>query len=98
MHCQKKTFIEKVDAVLPPLLDQKDCIIVICADHSTPCCIKDHSADPVPVLIHGEEYRVDDVTEFGERSCAKGGLSRITGTGLLPTAIDLINQAHKYGA
>ena len=95
---QKKTFIEKVDVVLEPLLDLNDCIIVICADHSTPCCIKDHSADPVPVLIHGDGVRVDDVAEYGERSCAKGGLCRITGAGLLPTAIDLINQAHKYGA
>jgi 2,3-bisphosphoglycerate-independent phosphoglycerate mutase len=95
---QKKAFIEKVDIVLEPLLTLNDCIIVICADHSTPCCIKDHSADPVPVLIHGEGVRVDDVTEYGERSCAKGGLCRITGAGLLPTAIDLINQAHKYGA
>ncbi len=95
---QKKAFIEKVDVVLEPLLDLNDCIIVICADHSTPCCIKDHSADPVPVLIHGEGVRVDDVTGYGERSCAKGGLCRITGAGLLPTAIDLINQAHKYGA
>ena len=95
---QKKVFIEKVDVVLEPLLSLNDCIIVICADHSTPCCIKDHSADPVPVLIHGEGVRVDDVTEYGERSCAKGGLCRITGAGLLPTAIDLINQAHKYGA
>ncbi len=95
---QKKAFIEKVDATLEPLLGLKDTIIIICADHSTPCCIKDHSADPVPVLIHGEGVRVDDVTEFGERSCTKGGLCRITGAGLLPTAIDLINQAHKYGA
>jgi len=98
LAAQKKVFIEKVDEVLAPLLDLRDCIIVICADHSTPCCIKDHSADPVPVLIHGEGVRVDDVTEFGERSCAKGGLNRITGAGLLPTAIDLVNLAHKYGA
>ena len=95
---QKKAFIEKVDAVLEPLLDLRDCIIVVCADHSTPCSIKDHSADPVPVLIYGDGVRVDEVTEFGERSCTRGGLCRITGAGLLPTALDLVNQAHKYGA
>ncbi|MEN6442559.1 MAG: 2,3-bisphosphoglycerate-independent phosphoglycerate mutase [Methanoregula sp.] len=95
---QKKAFIERVDGALSPLLGQKDCIIVVCADHSTPCCIKDHSADPVPVLIHGEGVRVDDVVRFDERACAKGGLTRITGAALLPTAIDLINRAHKYGA
>ena len=95
---QKKAFIERVDGALAPLLDLKDCIIIVCADHSTPCCIKDHSADPVPVLIRGEGVRVDDVVRFEERTCAKGGLTRITGAALLPTAIDLINRAHKYGA
>jgi 2,3-bisphosphoglycerate-independent phosphoglycerate mutase len=95
---QKRNFIEKIDAVLEPLLAQKDCIIIICADHSTPCMIKDHSADPVPVIIRGEGVRMDDVVRFDEYSCAKGGLSRIHGCDLMPTALDLINRAHKFGA
>ena len=95
---QKRDFIRKIDAVLEPLLAQKDCIIIICADHSTPCTIKDHSADPVPVIIRGEGVRMDDVVRFDEYSCAKGGLSRIHGCDLMPTALDLINKAHKYGA
>ena len=95
---QKKDFIEKTDAALAPLLKTKDGIIVVCADHSTPCAIRDHSADPVPVLIHGDGVRTDEVTEFGERSCARGGLCRITGAGLLPIALDLANRAHTYGA
>jgi 2,3-bisphosphoglycerate-independent phosphoglycerate mutase len=95
---QKKTFIEKIDLVLEPLLAQKDCIIIICADHSTPCTIKDHSADPVPVIIRGDGVRMDDVVKFDEYSCAKGGLSRIHGCDLMPTALDLINRAHKFGA
>jgi 2,3-bisphosphoglycerate-independent phosphoglycerate mutase len=95
---QKRNFITKTDAALAPLLDLRDCIIVICADHSTPCSIKDHSADPVPVLIHGDGVRVDDVTGFDEYRCARGGLNRITGVTLLPIALDLINKAHKFGA
>ncbi|MGB8309013.1 MAG: 2,3-bisphosphoglycerate-independent phosphoglycerate mutase [Methanoregula sp.] len=95
---QKKAFIEKIDTVLGPLLDIRDCIVIVCADHSTPCSIKDHSADPVPVIIYGDGVRVDYVKEYGERACARGGLCRITGAELLPTALDLINQAHKYGA
>ena len=95
---QKRNFITKTDTALAPLLDLHHCIIVVCADHSTPCTIKDHSADPVPVLIHGEGVRVDDVTTFDECSCAHGGLNRITGAALLPTALDLINKAHKFGA
>jgi 2,3-bisphosphoglycerate-independent phosphoglycerate mutase len=95
---QKRNFITKTDSALAPLLDLPDCIIVICADHSTPCTIKDHSADPVPVLIHGDGVRVDDVTRFDEYSCARGGLTRITGAALLATALDLVNKAHKFGA
>jgi 2,3-bisphosphoglycerate-independent phosphoglycerate mutase len=95
---QKKNFIEKIDAVLEPLLAQKDAIIIVCADHSTPCTIKDHSADPVPVIIRGDGVRVDDVVRFDEYSSARGGLSRIRGCDLMPTALDLINKAHKFGA
>ena len=95
---QKRDFITKTDAALAPLLDLPDCIIVICADHSTPCTIKDHSADPVPVLIHGDGVRIDEVTGFDEYRCARGGLNRITGAALLPIALDLINKAHKFGA
>jgi len=95
---QKRNFIEKMDAALEPLLDLPGCILIICADHSTPCTIKDHSADPVPVLIRGEGVRVDDVMRFDEYACAKGGLNRITGAALMPTALDLINKAHKFGA
>ncbi len=95
---QKRDFITKTDAALAPLLDLPDCIVVICADHSTPCTIKDHSADPVPVLIHGDGVRIDDVTGFDDIRCANGGLNRITGAALLPIALDLINKAHKFGA
>jgi len=95
---QKKNFIEKIDSVLEPLLGEKDCIILVCADHSTPCTIKDHSADPVPVLIRGDGVRMDDVVRFDEYACAKGGLSRIRGCDLMPIALDLINKAHKFGA
>jgi 2,3-bisphosphoglycerate-independent phosphoglycerate mutase len=95
---QKRNFIEKIDAVLEPLLVLKDCIIIVCADHSTPCSIKDHSADPVPVIIRGDGVRMDNVVRFDEYSCARGGLNRIHGCDLMPIALDLINKAHKFGA
>ena len=95
---QKKNFIEKIDAVLEPLLDRRDCIIIVCGDHSTPCTIKDHSADPVPLIIRGDGVRMDDVVRFNEYTCAKGGLCRIRGTALMPITLDLINRTHKFGA
>jgi len=95
---QKTAFIEKIDAAISPLRTREDCIIVICADHSTPCSVKDHSADPVPGVIRGEGVRSDRITRFDEISCAEGGLCRITGSSLLPIALDLINRSKKYGA
>lgn len=95
---QKKNFIEKIDKEFEPLLALKDTIIIVCADHTTPCSIKDHSADPVPVIIRGDGVRTDDVFRYDEFSCAKGGLNRIRGCDLMPTALDLINRAHKFGA
>lgn len=95
---QKKAFIEKIDNVLEPLLTLQDTIIIICGDHSTPCTLKDHSADPVPVMLWGEGVRMDDVVQYNEYTCARGGLCRINGTALLPIALDLINRTHKFGA
>ncbi len=95
---EKRQFIGRIDTALAPFLDLGDCIMVICADHSTPCSVKDHSADPVPVVIWGEGVRTDSVRTFDEISCAEGGLSRIRGADLLPIALDLINKSPKYGA
>jgi len=95
---QKRDFIGKIDSALEPLLACRDCIIILCGDHSTPCTIKDHSADPVPVIIRGDGVRTDDVVRFDEFACASGGLCRITGSALMPMALDLINKAHKFGA
>lgn len=95
---EKAAFIEKIDAAIAPILARQDCVIAICADHSTPCTIKDHSADPVPVVIHGDGVRVDRVASFDEISCAEGGLCRLHGCDLMPILLDLIDKAHKYGA
>jgi 2,3-bisphosphoglycerate-independent phosphoglycerate mutase len=95
---QKTAFIEKIDTAIAPLRTLQDTMIVICADHSTPCTVKDHSADPVPVVIRGDGVRTDDIVKFDEISCAQGGLNRIPGLSLLPIALDLINRSRKYGA
>jgi len=95
---EKVAFIEKIDLALAPLARLPDTLIVVCADHSTPCSVKDHSADPVPVVIAGEGVRVDRVTSFNEISCAEGGLHRIRGSSLMPILLDLLNRSPKYGA
>ncbi|HIH16839.1 MAG TPA: 2,3-bisphosphoglycerate-independent phosphoglycerate mutase [Candidatus Diapherotrites archaeon] len=94
----KKEFIEKVDKGLAEVMGLKEVFIAITADHSTACCFKAHTADPVPLVIRGNGVRVDDVKSYGERACAKGGLGRITGLQLLPLLVDLMGRARLYGA
>jgi len=68
----KKKFIEKIDKQLSGLFNIKDALIVVTADHSTPCELKQHSKDPVPVLIYGD--RKDEVVHFSEKEVKNGGL------------------------
>jgi len=94
----KRDFISRIDAALAPFAGREDTVFAFCGDHSTPCAVKDHSADPVPVLIWGEGVRTDAVDRFDEISCAGGGLCRIRGDSLLPILCDLVNKAQKFGA
>ncbi|OWT33316.1 phosphoglycerate mutase [Methanobrevibacter sp. 87.7] len=96
---QKLEFIEKVDkVVMSELLKLEDCYIFLTADHSTPISVKNHTGDPVPILIRGPEVRTDDVCEYNEFSTYKGGLCRIRGSDVMNIMLDLMNYSHKFGA
>ncbi|MDV0443968.1 2,3-bisphosphoglycerate-independent phosphoglycerate mutase [Methanorbis rubei] len=95
---EKKDFLEKLDKELRPFMEMPSLMIAVCGDHSTPCSIKEHSADPVPLIIRGDGTRVDRVTAYDEISCAAGALCRISGGDLMPILLDLIDKTHKYGA
>ncbi len=70
----KRKFIAKIDKEIKCLLNEK-ALLVVTADHCTPCVLKDHSADPIPLLTYGNGQ---DVTkEFSEKACLKGGLGKI---------------------
>ncbi|MCQ8898318.1 MAG: phosphoglycerate mutase, partial [Hadesarchaea archaeon] len=94
---RKIEFIERFDGYLPRLREMAD-FLVLTADHSTPVEVREHTADPVPVVIAGPGVRTDEVRRFGERSCARGGLGRIRGTELLPILVDLMGRSRKFGA
>jgi 2,3-bisphosphoglycerate-independent phosphoglycerate mutase len=95
---EKRDFIEQIDAAVEPFLSVEGLLLVVCADHSTPCSIRDHSADPVPLVIRGDGVRTDAVRSYDEITCAQGGLNRIPGSALMPIICDLINRTKKYGA
>ncbi len=98
---QKIEVIEKVDGLIGHLLNNVDVdstYLAVTADHTTSVLTGNHEGDPVPIVITGPYVRRDGVEEFGERSCAKGGLNRIRGIDLMPTLMNLIGKTPKFGA
>ncbi len=95
---KKIKFITRVDKALKPILELKDTLVVVTADHSTPVSVRDHSADPVPVTIMGPGVRVDAVRVYDEINAATGGLNRIRAIYLMPILMDLVNRTKKFGA
>ena len=85
--------IESIDKYfLGPLfeyLDMENTIIVITCDHSTPCELKAHSADPVPVAVFGSGLTPDTSSVFSEASCAKGSLGKLSAMSLMPYLVKL---------
>lgn len=76
--CQgKKEFIEKVDQAMKPLFDLKGVTVIVTADHCTPCELKQHSIDLIPLLIWSKNRREDKVVHWGETECQKGSLGII---------------------
>ena len=90
----KKKVIEQIDSEFFKLLVQKTNLdkitFLISADHSTPCNIKGHSADPVPVLISGPNVKKDNVCRFTEKETSKGNLGIMMGKNVLAMAISLL--------
>jgi 2,3-bisphosphoglycerate-independent phosphoglycerate mutase len=56
----------------------------VSCDHATPCTIKMHSADPVPLLITSEE---GDGARFTEADAMRGSLGHLRGRDVLPLVL-----------
>ncbi len=93
---KKRDVIEAIDryflATLIPKIDLSGIVLTLTADHSTPCMMKSHSADPVPLLIVDSSLEPDGVAAYTEAQCAKGKLGEITGVQLLPRLVELARK------
>ena len=82
---EKKSIIEHVDKTLFNFLRKfapsKKIRVAVTGDHSTPCGLKGHSADPVPVTLYNNS--IPRAKKFCEREMRKGKLGRILGKDLL---------------
>jgi len=69
--------IEAVDRLFVAPLARglgRDDVLVLASDHSTPCEMGIHSADPVPVLVAHRRLDADGTQRYTEREAAGGGL------------------------
>jgi 2,3-bisphosphoglycerate-independent phosphoglycerate mutase len=88
----KRETIELLDAAFGELPTDR-AIVCVTGDHATPAAPDViHSGDPVPFLLAGPGVRADDVTEFGELTCARGILGRLRGPDVMPV---LLNAADR---
>jgi len=83
---EKKLMLEYIDMTLFRFLRKfcppKKINVVVTGDHSTPCKLKSHSADPIPLLFYNCS-EIPKEKHFSEKECRKGTLGRILGNDLL---------------
>lgn len=96
----KASVIEKIDAAvgkIVPSLDMASTYVVVTADHSTPVSVKDHSGNPVPLLINGPGVPGSKVSKFSENAVSRGNLGRLHGLDVMPMIADYLDKAKKFG-
>ncbi|MDR5695968.1 MAG: hypothetical protein QN121_11965 [Armatimonadota bacterium] len=90
---RKKEMIEEIDraffGTLLPSLDLQQVLIAVTADHATPCSLRGHSDDPVPLLVSGGGISADGTRSFGEREASNGSLGHLKGIDILPLLLQL---------
>ncbi len=95
----KVKMIEKVDELVGHILRGIDeAYVVLTTDHTTSSITREHEGDPVPIAIAGPYVIVDDVSEYSERACSKGGLGRIKAKDVMPLLMNWMGKAKRVGA
>jgi 2,3-bisphosphoglycerate-independent phosphoglycerate mutase len=94
----KVAAVEELDGFIPRVTALRPDVLAVTSDHSTPALLKAHSWHPNPFLLVAATARVDDVTAFGERACAKGGLGRFRSLSAMPLMLAHALKLEKFGA
>ena len=75
---------------------KEDDIVIVTCDHATPCELKIHSTDQVPVLIAGRNMQNDGSTKFDEENASKGKLPIEKAIDIFPYIIkEILNDKNK---
>ena len=97
-RARKIAAIESLDAFVPQLRALGPDVIAVSGDHSTPSQMAAHSWHPVPTLLWSERSGRDDVEQFGERWCLRGGLGIRPTKDLMALMLANAGRLAKYGA
>jgi len=90
--------IEEFDAAVPRINALNPDVFIVTGDHSTPSLLKSHSWHPVPTILASKHCRTDEVKQFGERDCLRGGLAHFEAKHLMALALANAGRLGKYGA
>jgi 2,3-bisphosphoglycerate-independent phosphoglycerate mutase len=94
----KVEMIERLDAEIPKIRALNPDVLIVTGDHSTPSKLKSHSWHPVPTMLWAKTCRSDNVVEFGESYCLRGGLGQFEAKYLMCMAMAHAGRLGKYGA
>lgn len=98
----KKNIIESLDRALSYAIDEivtdDDTLFVVASDHSTASAgSMIHSGETVPLAMIGKYTRRDEVLEFNEIDCAKGGLALVRGKELMYLVLNFLDRGKLWG-
>ena len=86
---EKKKMIELIDKKFFKFLRNKvdDLELVVTGDHASPCELKAHSSDPVPLIYYSKKIQKnDDVQRFTEHECLENSsYGKMLGKNVLKT-------------
>lgn len=92
--------IERIDREIAPLLNHVmdyEHVLALTSDHATPVSVREHTADPVPLLVYAPSCRTDTVKHYSEVSVASGALGVLRGTDLIRVLLDQAGIGEKFG-
>lgn len=98
----KKSIIEEIDDLFfGNVLDKielSENIVAVTSDHATPCELRTHSADPVPLVVSGGGIEGDGIKELGEAYLRAGSLKTIHAVELIPLLIKVSSDPDAVGS
>ncbi len=94
----KAAAIALTDFFVPRITALKPDVLVVTADHSTPCLLAAHSWHPNPFLLHAATAMPDQVNRFSERACSQGYLGRFPAKFAMSLMLGHAGKLKKFGA